>query len=212
MNNILPAIIAEDFNELKDKLKSVENLVNWVQIDIMDGKFVPPKTWYEPKELKDLETKLNMEVHLMVEHPEEKTEEWINSGVKRVLMHAESSEKESLKNMIDKLKSAGLEVGFAFKMETDFKDYEDIIPGLNMVQFMSISKIGYYGHPFNPGVVDKIRSFREAFPNVKVEVDGGVTKDSVKLLLDAGASNLAIGSAIFKSENIKDTILELQNL
>jgi len=212
MNNILPAIIAKDIAELQEKINKVEDFVSWAQIDVMDGIFVPPITSFEPKELKNLKTKLKLEAHLMIANPETKLQEWIDSGVSRILVHAESSSHLNIHKIIKELKSAGIESGIALKLKTDISEIEDFISYLDVVQLMSIAEIGHYGEAFDARVIPKIISLREKFPDVKIEVDGGINLESAKELLKAGADNLAVGSAIFKSKNIKETILKLQNL
>ncbi len=212
MNEILPAIIAKDFKELEEKIKRVEGLVSWVQIDVMDGVFVPPVTWYEPKDLKRLKTNLKIEAHLMVQNPETKTQEWIESGVDRILIHFESTSYLNILKMIEELKSAGIEVGLALKMETELSDVEGLLNKVDAVQLMSIDEIGYYGKAFDARVIPKITALKEKSSNVKVEIDGGVNIESAKELLKAGADRLSVGNTIFKSGDIKEAILKLQNL
>jgi ribulose-phosphate 3-epimerase len=212
MNNIIPAIIAKDFDELKEKISLVEGLVNWVQLDIMDGKFVPPITWQNAEELKNLNTKLNIEVHLMIQNPEMSIEGWIKSGAKRILMHYESTSRANMEKMIHDVKAAGLEVGIALKMETEVSEIDDILEEINVVQFMGISEIGYYGHVFDGRVLEKITDLKNKDTNIKIEVDGGINLESAEEVLNAGADNLVSGSAIFNSGNIKETIQKFQNL
>jgi len=212
MNNILPAIIAKDIDELQEKIDQVEGLVSWVQIDVMDGKFTPLTTLFEPKDIKKIRTDLKLEVHLMVENPDLKLDDWLRSGVSRILVHAESTSHLNLHKIIENVRSSGIEIGIALKLNTNISQIEDLIPYLDLVQFMSIAEIGHHGEPFDARVIPKIISLREKFPNVKIEVDGGINEESAKELLKAGADNLAVGSAIFKSNNIKETILKLQNL
>lgn len=212
MNEILPAIIAKDFEELKEKFKQVEGLVSWVQIDVMDGVFVPPVTWYEPKDLKKIKTNFKKEVHLMVQNPEVKTQEWIESRVDRILIHYESAPYLNILKMIEDLKSAEIEVGLVLKMETELSDVEDLLNKVDVVQLMSIDEIGYYGKAFDARVIPKITTLKEMNTNVKVEVDGGVNIESAKELLRVGVDRLSVGSTIFKSDNIEKTILKLQNL
>jgi len=212
MNNILPAIIAKDINELQEKINQVEGLVSWVQIDVMDGKFTPPITLFEPSDLKKINTKLKLEAHLMIINPELKLDEWIDSGVSRIIVHAESTSHRKLHEITEELNSAGIESGIALDLKTSVSRIEDIIPSLNVVQLMSIAEIGHYGELFDARVIPKIESLREKFPNVKIGIDGGINLESAKEVLKAGADNLAIGSTIFKSADIKDTILKLQNI
>jgi ribulose-phosphate 3-epimerase len=212
MNNILPAIIAKDINELQEKIDQVKDLVSWVQLDIMDGVFVPPVNYLNPNDLKNLKIKPKLELHLMTMNPELKLKDWIDSGVSRILVHAESTAHISIYEIVKELKSAKIEVGVALKLNTDISEIEDLIPYLDIVQLMSIAEIGHYGEAFDARVIPKIVSLREKFPSVKIEVDGGINLESAKELLKAGADNLVVGSTIFKSENIKEIILKLQNL
>ena len=212
MDKILPAIIAKDFKELQEKVEKIEGLVSWAQIDVMDGVFVPPKTWSNPKELKKLNTNINFEIHLMVKNPELKIKEWVSSGAGRLLLHYESTDYRTLANVINELKKTKVQVGLAFKMETDLSEAEEIIKKVDVVQLMSIDKIGYYGEAFDARVISRIRFLREKFPGINIEIDGGVNLESAKELLKNGADYLVVGSAIFKSKNIKKTIKKFQSI
>lgn len=211
MNNIIPAIIAENFEELKEKISKIEGLVEWAQIDVMDGKFVPSLSWNNPFELQNIDTNLKIEMHLMVQNPENVIKDWIMSGARRVVVHYESSSKENIEKAVADLKFAGLEAGVALRMETDANEIESLIPSLDVVQFMSIDKIGYYGQEFNPKVIDKIKDLRKKFLSVKINIDGGVNFKNAKALFEAGADNLIVGNIIFNSQNIKETIAKLQS-
>ena len=212
MNNILPAIIAKDFNELSSKVSLVDGLVDWAQIDVMDGNFVPPVTWNNPKDLYKLNTSLNFEAHLMVSDPETNIHDWINSPIKRVLLHYESTSTSILLELVNLLKGSDIEAGISLKLETSINEAEEVISEVDSVQLMSIDKIGYYGQVFDARVIPKVLSLREKFPNVKIGVDGGVNLESADKLLSVGVDRLVVGSAIFKSDNIKEVITKLQNL
>ncbi len=212
MNEILPAIISKDSDELQEKLDKVDGVAGWVQIDIMDGVFVPPVTWSCPDDLDQIKTDLHLEMHFMVQNPEDQIESWLHKKVKRILVHEESTDHNNIFKIIDTVKSAGIEVGLVLKIETQISVLEGFIDKIDAVQLMSIDKIGYYGQTFDARVIPKILSLREKFPSVKIEVDGGINFESAKEVLKAGADRLAIGSSIFKSENIKETIKKFQSL
>ena len=116
MIEVIPTIIAKDFQELQEKIKKIEPYSEWVQLDIMDGRFVENTTWNNPEELKNLKTNLNIETHLMIQNPEEKIDDWIKSGAKRIIFHYEAT--ENREEVIKKIKEAGLEVGLAINPET----------------------------------------------------------------------------------------------
>lgn len=212
MNNIIPAIIAENFDDLKEKISKVEGLVEWAQVDVMDGKFVPSVSLNSPLELQNIDTNLKIEIHLMVQNPEENIRDWISSGARRVIVHYESTSQEEVEKVISNLKFAGMEAGVALRIETDVSKIENLISSLDVVQFMSIDKIGYYGQEFDSRVIEKIKNLRKKFSNVKISIDGGVNLENAKALLEAGADNLIVGSMIFRSSNIADTIKKLQDL
>lgn len=212
MNNIIPAIIAENFDDLKEKISKVEGLVEWAQIDVMDGKFVPSISWNSPLELQNIDTNLKIEIHLMVQNPEENIRDWISSGARRVIVHYESTSQEEVEKVISNLKFAGMEAGVALRIETDVSKIENLIPSLDIVQFMSIDKIGYYGQEFDSRVIEKVKNLRKKFSNVKIGIDGGVNLENAKALLEAGADNLVVGSVIFSSGDITGTIKELQSI
>jgi len=240
MPEIIPAIIAKDFLELEKKIKLIESYVNWVQLDVSDGKFTTMKTWNSPGELKQIDTKLNLEVHLMIFEPEKEIDKWINSGVKRILIHYEST--EQLPDLIEKIKNIGLEVGVVLNLQTPIEVVDELLAGpfdsasptamlrsgnnndllpeqgdevaaskaIDVIQLMGISEIGYYGHPFSDRVIPKIFSLKAKYSNVKIAVDGGINSETVQKAAQAGADILVAGSAIFESGDARKAIEELK--
>ncbi len=209
MIEIIPAIIALDFEELEKKVRLVEPYVGWAQIDVMDGEFTPLKSFNNPKKLKDLKTLLNLEAHLMINHPEKVIEEWIDSGVKRILVHFESTNK--FEELIKKIKDSGLKVGVALKLETPVMVINDLIKKIDVVQLMGIAEIGYYGRLFDDRVLEKIKILRAKHPNVKIEIDGGINLENAKKVIKAGVNHIVVGSYIFSqsSETINKNVVEL---
>ncbi|MFH1460886.1 MAG: ribulose-phosphate 3-epimerase [Patescibacteria group bacterium] len=209
MIEVIPTIIAKDFEELKEKVKKVEPYVEWVQLDIMDGRFINNSTWNKPEELKELETSLNLEVHLMVEKPEEVIDQWISLWVKRIIVHFESS--QELKSIIDKVKSAGLEIGLAINPNTPIEVFDQYISNLDLVLIMTVEP-GRGGQELIKDTLVKIKRLREAYQNVKISVDGGISLENAPEVISLGANILSVGSAIFKSDNIEETINKLKQV
>ena len=207
MTQIIPAIIAKDFQELKDKIKRIEPYVEWAQLDVMDGKFVENTTWNNPSDLRELKTNLKLEAHLMVENPEKVIDDWIESGVKRIIIHYESTEKR--KEIIERIKNSGLEVGLAINPETSVEAIDEFIKNINLILIMTVNP-GRGGQKFLETTLGKIRALRKKYKNVNIEVDGGINLETVPKAIQAGANVLVVGSAIFKSEDIKKTIEELK--
>ena len=207
MIQVIPAIIAKDFEELQEKIKKVEPYVDWVQLDVMDGQFVDNATWRNPADLRNLETSLKSEVHLMVENPEEVIDNWIESGVRRIIFHYESTNKHQ--EIIKRVKKAELEVGIAINPETPIKAVENFISQLDLVLIMTVHP-GQGGQEFLKETLDKIKQLRENYKDVNIGVDGGINLETAPKVIQAGANFLASGSAIFKSNNIKETIKQLK--
>lgn len=212
---IIPAIIAKDSEELKGKLAQIDGLVSWVQIDVMDGVFVPPKTWDNPADLENISTAVNLEAHLMVANPENVIDKWLNSPIKRILIHYESTTHAQIKKLVEKIQKSGKEVGIAFKLQTPLFVLDSLIRDskfvIRAIQLMAIAEIGYYGHPFEEKVLDRIKTLREKYPDVTISVDGGVNLENAPKIIAAGADNLIVGSAIFKSDNIKEILEKFKN-
>ncbi|MDD5589620.1 MAG: ribulose-phosphate 3-epimerase [Candidatus Portnoybacteria bacterium] len=212
MIEIIPAIIPKDLEEIKEKLKLVEPYADWVQLDISDGKFTTMKTWDDPEEIKGLATRLNLEAHLMISEPERKIDQWIASGVKRILIHFEST--KNLPAVLDKIKNAGIEAAIVLNLQTPTDVLEKIeiskYPNLKIVQLMSIAEIGYYGQPFDGNVLSKISFLKSKYPGLRIAVDGGINKETAKKAVRAGADILAVGSAIFSAESPEKSIFEIK--
>lgn len=199
---IIPVIIAKDFKELKEKIRVVEPHSKWVQLDIMDGKLVPNKTWNNPAELKKIKTPLKIEAHLMIENPQKVVEKWLEV-VQRVIVHWESRGVEKLK--------FNKKIGIALNPETPWQEIEKIIPDIDLVLLMTVNP-GFGGQKFQPEVLAKIKSLRQAYPNIKIEVDGGINPETGKKCVEAGANILVSGSYIFTSKNPAQTIKKLKNI
>ncbi len=207
MIEIIPTIIAKDFQELQEKIKKVETYVKWVQLDVMDGQFVENSTWNKPADLKNLETNLNLEAHLMIQNPEENIDDWIASGVKRIIIHFESTNQP--KEVIGRIKKAGLAVGLAINPETSIEVVDDFIEQLDLVLVMTVQP-GRGGQKFLEETLVKIKDLRTKYKNVNIEVDGGINPETAPQVIQAGANLLASGSAIFENDNIEETIKKLR--
>jgi len=210
MTQIIPAIIAQNLEEIREKIKLVEPYVDWVQLDVLDGIFAPSKTFNNPLELKNLQTDIKIEAHLMIDQPELVIDEWILSGVKRILIHYEST--QHLDKVIDKIKAAGLEVGVVLKMATPIIVIDNLINKLDVIQLMGIAEIGYYGHSFDEQVLEKISALRKKYPHVIIEIDGGINLVTAQKVIERGAQSLVVGSYLFQGGQIKERIDLLRNL
>lgn len=209
MIEIIPAILTKDFQELQEKIKKVESYVDWVQLDVMDGQFVDNTTWNNPADLKNLKTKLKLSVQLMIKNPEEHLDEWIDSGVERIIFHYTSTKKH--KEIIEKIKKAGLQVGLAINPETHIEVVDDLIDQLDLVLVMTVQP-GRGGQKLLEETLTKIKKLREKYKDVNIEVDGGINPETASKVIQAGANLLVSGSAIFNSDDIEKTIQALKQI
>ncbi len=212
---IIPAILPRDFAEIEEKVEMVVGIAPLVQIDICDGKFVTSTTWPYKKPDENFEKilheergmpeweKMNYEFDLMIDSPsEDDARKWLSAGAERIVLHLESS--KDLDPVITVL-SGLVEIGVAINVKTDIKELSKYADRIQFIQCMGIRKIGYQGQNFDPDVVNKVTEVKAMFPNLKIQVDGGVSMENAPLLKHAGADRLVEGSAIFESDNIVDT-------
>lgn len=204
MVNIIPAILATSEEEYQSKLRKVESLsyMKWVQIDLMDNKFVQNQS-IGPEAIAKYHTNLKLEAQLMVEYPENWIDELIKVKVNRIVFPVEDN--EGIEERIIHIKNHGIEVGLSINPETPVETVEPFIDTIDLVLIMSVNP-GFGGQEFISGSVEKVRRIKELGWEVVIEVDGGVNEEVVKDLIDAGADNLVIGSHLLEGnldENLK---------
>jgi len=214
---IIPAIMPDDYEDLVSKASLVRNKVDWVQIDVMDGRYTGSVSWpYESDEhFSDiLEGEdglpfwqdLNYELDLMVSDPKTEALKWVNAGAARIILHLKTLGND-FEDLIDELKNLGVEVGIAILPNEDYSKIESVLDKIDFVQFMGIHKIGFQNQEFATEILDQIKNFRERNPEKIISIDGGVDIDTVKKLVEVGVNRLVSGSFIFDGspeENIKE--------
>lgn len=230
MSAIVPALLTTSRAELEDKLALLDGLVDYVQIDVVDGKYAAPATWPYTESGGGTPAqggfefvhmgRLRFEADLMVSNPGEVVGTWIDQGASRVIIHAESALDlaalmETLKKTYGHDKSFApdlLSIGLAIGVATELSLIEPFMDSVDYVQFMGIATIGKQGQPFDSRVVQKIHAFRRAHPDMPIQVDGGVTLETAPALLSAGVSRLAVGSALWKTGNMKEELAKFKGL
>jgi ribulose-phosphate 3-epimerase len=205
-SEIIPTILVKTFDEVKEKIRAVENYVDWVQLDIMDGVFVKNKTWDNPNDLKDFKTKVKMEAHLMVDKPEKIIDAWLDV-VDRIIVHQEST--DDIQEVIEKTHKKGKEIGIALNPETDIKTIKPFLDDLDLVLLMSVEP-GWGGQEFKIETLKKIKSLRNIWPDGNIEIDGGINGENIKEIYNIGANLFCVGNYIFKSNDTKSTIQKLK--
>ena len=193
---IIPAVLTESSAELKRMLSQAESFTSAVQLDIMDGKFVP-STSVSPQDLMQIETSLNIEVHLMVFEPERYLSPFKAAGAQRIIFHYEAT--DNPQRVIDKARQLELKVGIALNPETPVEIVEPLLPRLDCLLFLSVDP-GFYGSPFIPEAAAKLWQFKSCHPEVEVGIDGGIKAWNLRRLEAFGVDYACIGSAIFGAD------------
>src|SRR3989338_5286669 len=217
MIEIIPSINVLDFSDLKKKIKKIEPYVGdpdkggikWAHIDVSDGVFTKHVSWHEPKDLVGFKTKLKLEVHLMIDKPEKKIEEWLIKPVSRVIFHQEATRDHWF--LIKKIKEAKKEAGIAIKLDTPWLKLFPYFGKVEVLQLLAVPP-GPSGQEFSEEILHKIGHIRSLCKECIIEVDGGVNKRVAARCVREGANILASASFIFSSKNIEDTIGKLKNL
>ena len=208
------SILSADFSKLGEELLKVEEAgADLIHVDVMDGHFVPNIT-LGPVIIKSVakSTKLPINAHLMIEHPDKYIEAFAKAGAEIISIHAEAS--KNIKRDVELIKSYSKKACLVINPGTPVKKIKDYLDKIDMVLVMSVNP-GFAGQEFIPEVVPKITELREIVNNKKykidIAVDGGVNQFNAKQVIDAGANILAAASAIFKSSDYKEAISHLKN-
>ncbi|MDD4322639.1 MAG: ribulose-phosphate 3-epimerase [Dehalococcoidales bacterium] len=205
---IVPAILTESQSDLVSMLSTAKTFTDWVQIDLMDGCFVPSSS-ISTQELAEIKPDIGWEAHLMVNNPEAVLEHIKNAGAKRVIFHYESTGDQQ--GVIEKARSLQLEVGIALNPDTPVEVLQNLVAKIDCVLLMTVYP-GFYGAKFIPEVMDKLKLFRAKYPAIEIGIDGGVKEENLKMIVESGASSICVGSAIFLSINPAESYNRLRNI
>ncbi len=209
MTEIIPSINVRTFEEVKQRIRKVEPYVKWCHLDVTDGVFSKHLTWHDPADLLLLDTKLNVEVHLMVSEPEKILDQWLARPIKRVIVHLEAVTDMEL--IIRKCREARVEIGLAINPETFWGKLKPWFEKVDMVQVLAVHP-GPSGQEVDwPAMLGKIRHIRERCKKCIIEVDGGINPETAREAVRAGADLLVGGAYIFSSPDISVAIKNLQD-
>jgi ribulose-phosphate 3-epimerase len=201
---IAPSILSADFARLADALKEAEaGGADWIHVDCMDGHFVPNLTIGPPvvKALRK-ETALPLDVHLMIEKPESLIEAFIGAGADYVTVHVEAA--THLHRTIERIRELGAKPGVSLNPATPLCAIEEILPYVDLVLVMSVNP-GFGGQRYIPTSTGKVAALRQSMEErglwgVEIEVDGGVSVQTAPEVVEAGATALVAGAAVFNAE------------
>lgn len=196
---ILPSILEKDFETVQKRIDQIKSFAKIVHLDIMDGQFVPQKTFSEPAAYGMLPVQLS--VHLMVSHPEFVLRRWLSlSNVEHIFVHEETV--ANFSEIVQQVHARGKKIGLAFNPETSLPPLVEKIRLSDMIMIMGIEP-GASGQQILPDTFEKIREAKKLFPNLPIVADGGVSLQNKKRLLASGADMLVSYSALFGAADIE---------
>lgn len=216
--SVVPSLPAASFDELTKLADALQGTVHELQVDIVDGKFVPAYSWPFTEEnpakelyrLKEITDSFAIEIDCMVENPEQYLETFVELDLKRVIIHMKST--KEYEAIIDHSRTHNYKIGFAFTNDVPLTEVETYIPRIDFVQIMGIARVGSQGQPFDQRTLATARALRTEYPNLEIAVDGSVNVNTITLLKDAGVNRFAPGSAIAKQPDPKAAYQHLLSL
>jgi len=212
---LAPSLLSADFSKLTDEIKKIEDAgAKYLHLDIMDGHFVPNITFGAPvvKCIRPI-TDMVFDVHLMIENPEKYLEDFAKAGADILNVHVETINDN--KAIIDKIHSLGCKAGITLKPDTPVEAIEDVLENVDMVLVMTVYP-GFSGQKLIPEAMSKIPVL-EKIKKTKglsfdIQIDGGVSVDNLREVLDAGANIIVAGSAVFSAEDSSKATKEFLNI
>ena len=209
MKKLSVSILSADFGRLAEETRMVEQAgADWIHVDVMDGHFVPNLT-VGPDVVRAIRraTTLPLDVHLMMDNPELYLEVFVEAGADWLGVHVEAA--VHLERLVQRIKDLGAKAAVTLNPATPLASLEVILPEVDMVLLMTVNP-GFSGQKLLPGVLPKIRRLRQMIDQlglpVLLEVDGGVNRDTIEVLVATGAEVFVSGSGIFNEDGIAENI------
>jgi ribulose-phosphate 3-epimerase len=206
--SMVPAILTDDPQALKTMVRQAEAFCDYVQFDIMDGRFVPSQS-IKCEHIAALNTTLSWEAHLMVEKPEDYATDFMKAGAQRITFHYESSPHPE--KVIRLIKDLGLEAGLALNPETPVAAVLPLVSEVASVLLLTVHP-GFYGSPFIPEVLQKVAELRRVYPEIEIGVDGGIKEGNIAQVARAGVDAICVGSAVFLKPQPAESYRRLSSL
>lgn len=212
MTQVIPAIIPETKKQLEEEINLVSDFTKLVQVDISDGIFTSVSTWpYNSKDIQffeDLKSEnvgwprweeVEIELHLMVDKPEDILENWIHTGISAVIVHIESV--SDMQKIIDMCRTFEVALGLAIKPSTNIELLTPYVNEADFIQVMGSDELGKHGVELEESAIEMINKLHNIYPERIIGIDIGVTEEKAEELVKAGATKLISGSAILHSDS-----------
>lgn len=208
MLEIIPAILEKDFTQIERKINLVKSFAGTIQIDLIDGKFLPQSTLLTPESFAKFSQESFLELHLMTQNPIGYVEPFAKAGFRRFIAHVEALPNlDDQKKFVKKVRSLNFEVGLAIDRDTEINTIKEPLENLDCLLIMLV-KAGSSGQKFDENVLDKIRQLR-AKTQMPIEVDGGINTESIMLAKKAGANRFSVNSFLFMENDPRKSYNQL---
>ena len=208
MTRVVPAILTEDPGALEKMIRQAEGFTDYVQVDVMDGQFVPSRS-IGHRDVAAVSPELAWEAHLMVQHPEDYVEGFHDAGARRIIFHYEAT--ASPEKVISLIRERGLQVGLALNPKTKVAEVLPLVGKLDSVLFLTVDP-GFYGSPFIPEVLNEVAELIDAGTGIEIGVDGGIKEGNISDVARLGVDSVCVGSAIFLQPEPAESYRHLTSL